>query len=193
MAGEGWGRTTSCRRLATKPAKRTPILKCATSPRRHSPMILSPPSKITSNKGLKTTTGGLIFLFSTISNLSRGRRVLKKNSSTPPKSSQDLEERLRSRFEAGLIADISDPDYETRLAILKSKSETKKPEPPAEILEYIASAIDKNIRELEGALNLILARMRISGKNLSLEEVQLVLSQVNTRPKRIITASKIIK
>ena len=131
--------------------------------------------------------------FHTFNTLYENNKQVVFSSDRPPKSIQDLEERLRSRFEAGLIADISDPDYETRLAILKSKSETKKPEPPAEILEYIASAIDKNIRELEGALNLILARMRISGKNLSLEEVQLVLSQVNTRPKRIITASKIIK
>jgi len=131
--------------------------------------------------------------FHTFNTLYEHNKQVVFSSDRPPKSIQDLEERLRSRFEAGLIADISDPDYETRLAILKSKAANKTPEPDLELLEYIASAVEKNIRELEGALNSVLVRMRTSGRTPSLEEVKQILAQINTKPQKVITASKIIK
>jgi len=131
--------------------------------------------------------------FHTFNTLYENNKQVIFSSDRPPKSIPDIEERLRSRFEAGLIADISQPEYETRLAIINSKAVLKKPPVPLEILEYIASVVDKNIRELEGALNLIIAKMRITGKTPESEEVKQILSQITSKPRRVITASKIIK
>ncbi|MEK7647337.1 MAG: chromosomal replication initiator protein DnaA [Patescibacteria group bacterium] len=110
----------------------------------------------------------------------------------PPKSFKELEERIRSRFEGGLMAHISEPDYESRLAILKAKAEAKKFNPSNEILEFIASYMQTNIRELEGALNSIIARERFSGRPTALEEVKEILNK-NAQPKKILTAAQIIK
>lgn len=131
--------------------------------------------------------------FHTFNALYENNKQVIFSSDRAPKSIPDIEERLRSRFEAGLIADVSQPDYETRLAILNAKATAKRLDISAEILEYIASSVDKNIRELEGALNLIIAKIRMSSKNPDMEEVKLVLAQITSKPKRVITASKIIK
>ena len=84
-------------------------------------------------------------------------------SDRPPKALVTLEERLRSRFEWGLAADIQPPDLETRIAILRNKAERAGREVPADILESIARKVQSNIRELEGALNRILAFADLSG------------------------------
>ena len=89
------------------------------------------------------------------------------SSDRPPKSLNTLDERLRSRFEWGLTADIQPPDLETRLAILRSKAERTGRQIPDEILESIARRVQSNIRELEGALNRILAFADLSGAHLS--------------------------
>jgi chromosomal replication initiator protein len=73
-----------------------------------------------------------------------------------------LEDRLRSRFEWGLIADIQPPDLETRLAILRAKADEQEADVPYEVLNYIARKIQKNIRELEGSLNRVVAYSRLS-------------------------------
>ena len=80
-----------------------------------------------------------------------------------------LEERLRSRFEWGLTADIQPPDVETRLAILRAKAERAGRQVPADILEMIARQVQSNIRELEGALNRVLAYSDLTGVPLTLE------------------------
>ena len=85
------------------------------------------------------------------------------SSDRPPKAMVTLEERLRSRFEWGLAADIQPPDLETRLAILRSKAERAGRTVPDEILETIARRVQSNIRELEGALNRIVAFADLSG------------------------------
>ncbi len=90
------------------------------------------------------------------------------SSDRPPKSLSTLEERLRSRFEWGLTADIQQPDIETRLAILRHKAETSGRRVPDEILQLIARRVQSNIRELEGALNRIVAFAELSGAPLSL-------------------------
>ncbi|TSC80313.1 MAG: chromosomal replication initiator protein DnaA [Parcubacteria group bacterium Gr01-1014_29] len=131
--------------------------------------------------------------FHTFNTLYENNKQVIFSSDRPPKSIPDLEERLRSRFEAGLIADISQPDYETRLAILQTKLASKKHEFPVEILEYIASVVEKNIRELEGALNIVSARAHILHKMPDMEEVKTLIAQIISKPKWIITASKIIK
>ncbi len=121
----------------------------------------------------------------------RGKQII-FSSDKPPQAIQNLEERLRSRFEAGLAADISEPEYEARLAILKLKQGTKEPIVADTVLEYIAFTIQKNIRELEGALNIILAKSKLKGSPVTLEEAKTALEQLTKSTKRIATPSQII-
>jgi chromosomal replication initiator protein len=100
------------------------------------------------------------------------------SSDRPPKSLVTLDERLRSRFEWGLTADIQPPDFETRLAILRSKAERTARQVPDEILETIARRVQSNIRELEGALNRILAFADLSGAPLTSSLVELALADL---------------
>ncbi|MCA1899547.1 MAG: chromosomal replication initiator protein DnaA [Chloroflexi bacterium] len=100
------------------------------------------------------------------------------SSDRPPKSLVTLEERLRSRFEWGLTADIQPPDFETRLAILRSKAERTGRLVSDEILESIAKQIQSNIRELEGALNRIIAFADLSGSPLTPNLVEVALSDL---------------
>ena len=86
-----------------------------------------------------------------------------------PKAMSTLEERLRSRFEWGLTVDIQPPDFETRLAILRTKAEKANREVPTEIMEMIAREVQANIRELEGAWNRVLAYADLSGEKLTLQ------------------------
>jgi chromosomal replication initiator protein len=99
-------------------------------------------------------------------------------SDRPPKAMNTLEERLRSRFEWGLTADIQAPDLETRLAILRSKAEKAGREVPAEILDLIARQIHSNIRELEGALNRVLAYADLSGTTLTMSLASVALTDL---------------
>ncbi len=116
------------------------------------------------------------------------------SSDRPPKSIQTLEERLCSRFEGGMIADIGYPDLETRIAILKSKANEKGFDFSYEIFEYIASNIKKNVRELEGALNrLIASNLSTNKRDINLTEVKKVLNTVVNTPKKSTTLKNIIK
>jgi len=100
------------------------------------------------------------------------------SSDRPPKSLVTLEERLRSRFEWGLTADIQAPDFETRLAILRSKAERTGRHISDEILESVAKQIQSNIRELEGALNRIIAFADLSGSVLTPSLVEIALADL---------------
>ena len=100
------------------------------------------------------------------------------SSDRPPKSLNTLDERLRSRFEWGLTADIQPPDLETRLAILRLKAERTGRQVPDEILESIARRVQSNIRELEGALNRILAFADLSGTPLTPQLVEVALADL---------------
>jgi len=95
-----------------------------------------------------------------------------------PKEISTLEERLTSRFEWGLIADISRPDYETKVAILKKKAELDKIEVPQEVLEYIAANIGSNIRELEGALMRVLATASLTNEEVTLPFTEETLKDI---------------
>lgn len=96
-----------------------------------------------------------------------------------------LEERLRSRFEWGLTADIQAPDLETRIAILRSKAEKIKQNVPAEILEAIAGKVQSNIRELEGALTRVLAYSDLTNQPLTTILVNTVLSDMVPRTRSL--------
>ncbi len=115
------------------------------------------------------------------------------SSDRPPKAISALAERLRSRFEGGMIADISYPDYETRMAILKIKCEEGKIALPEDILDYIASSIQKNIRELEGALTRVSAYQKLNNQTPNIETVKSLLENLILSPKQRITPKKIIK
>ena len=114
--------------------------------------------------------------FHTFNTLHGQNKQLVISSDRSPKSLSTLEERLRSRFEWGLTADIQPPDVETRLAILRSKAERAGRDVAADILEMIARKVQSNIRELEGALNRVLAFSDLSGIPLTLELAQQALA-----------------
>jgi len=114
------------------------------------------------------------------------------SSDRSPKHIIGLEERLRSRFEGGMMVDISKPELEARIAILKTKAEAKGFPVDQDVIEYIASAIQENIRELEGALNSIIGQSKIKGKILSINEVKEILKK-NAKPAKTITFTEIIK
>ncbi|MGQ9567956.1 MAG: chromosomal replication initiator protein DnaA [Anaerolineae bacterium] len=107
--------------------------------------------------------------FHTFNALHAANRQVVLTSDRPPKALLTLESRLRSRFEGGLVADIQPPDLETRLAILRAKAEGQPLPVPLEVLEHIAHNILTNIRELEGALNRVVAYGRTLGRPLTLD------------------------
>jgi chromosomal replication initiator protein len=116
------------------------------------------------------------------------------SSDKPPRAIQALTERLKSRFEGGMIADISLPDLETRVAILKEKGREKEVEIQEDILDYIASNIKQNIRELEGALNRLIIYRRLNNKFPDLETAKTLLKDlVVSTENRVISAKKIIQ
>jgi chromosomal replication initiator protein len=103
------------------------------------------------------------------------------SSDRPPRAIVTLEERLRSRFEWGLIADIQPPDLETRTAILRSKAESQGLVIPSEVIDFIAGKVHSNIRELEGALNRVVALARLLKAELTVEMAASALEAILTR------------
>lgn len=106
--------------------------------------------------------------FHTFNALHEADKQIILSSDKPPKEIPELEERLRSRFEWGLIADIQPPDLETRVAILRQKAQAERAQIPDETLFFIASKIESNIRELEGSLTRLLAYHQLTGRPVDL-------------------------
>ncbi len=115
------------------------------------------------------------------------------SSDRSPRAIPALTERLRSRFEGGMIADITFPDFETRMAILKTKCQERKIEFSEEVLNYIASAIQKNIRKLEGALNILIAHQNLQGSPPDLKTAKSLLKDLTSSLTRAITPKEVIK
>jgi len=131
--------------------------------------------------------------FHTFNALYEKNKQIVLSSDRPPKAIPALAERLRSRFEGGMIADISYPDYETRIAILKAKCLERKVELQDEVLGYIASNIQRNIRELEGALNRLIAYQKLQNLAPDLEVAKFLLKNLLAAPSKVVSVKKIIQ
>jgi chromosomal replication initiator protein len=131
--------------------------------------------------------------FHTFNELHQSGKQVIITSDRPPRAISALEDRLRSRFEGGLIADVQLPDYEMRTAILRAKGEELGISLPAEVIEYIAQRDQSNIRELEGALNKVLARAQILDRPVTLSLAMEALTDVAVgRPRRTLSSVDII-
>jgi len=120
--------------------------------------------------------------FHTFNTLHGNGKQIVMTSDRPPKALITLEDRLRSRFEWGLIADIQAPDLETRTAILRDKAETQGLSVPGNVIDLIARQVQSNIRELEGALNRVIAYARLTGSDLTPELASNALADLMARP-----------
>ncbi|TSC75920.1 MAG: chromosomal replication initiator protein DnaA [Parcubacteria group bacterium Gr01-1014_30] len=130
--------------------------------------------------------------FHIFNSLYEKNRQIVISSDRSPKTIPALAERLRSRFEGGMLADISSPDFETRVAILKAKAAERQLVLVDEIFEYIASNIQKNIREMEGALNRLVAYQKLQNQPPDAQVAKRLLKNVVLAPTRIATPNKII-
>ncbi len=132
--------------------------------------------------------------FHTFNTLHSAGKQIVISSDRPPKAIVTLEERLRSRFEWGLIVDVQLPDFETRTAILRAKSEQIAAHVPAEVIDFLASRVQSNIRELEGCLNRVAAVAQLSERAITVEVAGAALAEIlNTAGQRRISPDVIIR
>ena len=130
--------------------------------------------------------------FHTFNTLHDNKKQIVLSSDRPPKEISDIEERLVSRFEWGLVTDIQQPDYETRIAILKKKAESRNYPLPDEVAAYLAQNIPSNIRELEGSLNRVIACAELSSEQITVERaVEWLKDMIGSRRRGVITIETI--
>lgn len=126
--------------------------------------------------------------FHTFNTLHESGKQIILSSDKPPKDIPLLEDRLKSRFEWGLIADISNPDYETRLAILRKKAQLDNIIVDDEILSNIATRIDSNIRELEGTLNKLIATSSLTNSPITIEMAERAINDIVAQQEKVISS-----
>ncbi|MFA6300917.1 MAG: chromosomal replication initiator protein DnaA [Candidatus Paceibacterota bacterium] len=131
-------------------------------------------------------------LFHTFNTFHENNKQIVFSSDKHPNYIPELADRLKSRFAAGMIVDVSEPEYESRLAILKIKLRELNVDLEEELIEYVAGAVQGNIRELEGSLNIIICQYRLKNKPLSLVEVKNLLKN-NMRPKKNMAIKDVVK
>ena len=126
--------------------------------------------------------------FHTFNALHESGKQIILSSDRPPKDIPLLEDRLKSRFEWGLIADISNPDYETRLAILRKKAQSDNIIIEDDILSNIATRIDSNIRELEGTLNKLIAKSSLTNSPITMEMAERAINDIVSQQDKVISS-----
>jgi len=131
--------------------------------------------------------------FHTFNSLHNNRKQIIISSDRPPREIANLEERLSSRFAWGLITDIQPPDYETRVAILRKKSEREPVNVPDEVISFIAEQVRRNIRELEGALIRVVAYSLLDESPVSLDMAKLILKDMVKQTTKIISIEMVQK
>jgi chromosomal replication initiator protein len=132
--------------------------------------------------------------FHTFNHLHQAGKHIILSSDRPPKAISTLDDRLRSRFEWGLIADVQPPDLETRIAILQQKGESSGISIPREVLDYVAQKVQSNIRELEGTLNRIIAHAQLEGVPVTLALATGAMNDPQMNAKRkLITLPRILE
>jgi chromosomal replication initiator protein len=131
--------------------------------------------------------------FHTFNALYEAQKQIVFTSDAPPKEIPTLEERLRSRFEWGLIADIQPPDLETKVAIVEKKAEEKRIKLPTEVARFIADRVRSNIRELEGHLNRVSAYASLTGHAITLEVAHEALKDLLTKEDKPVTPQEILR
>ena len=131
--------------------------------------------------------------FHTFNALYESQRQIVFTSDAPPKDIPTLEERLRSRFEWGLIADIQPPDLETKVAILRKKAEERKIDLPHDVALFIADRVRSNIRELEGHLNRVAAFASLTGHPINVDVAKEALKDLLSKENKPITPNEILK
>jgi chromosomal replication initiator protein len=131
--------------------------------------------------------------FHTFNVLYENNKQIIMSSDRPPAAIPTIEERLRSRFEGGMIADISYPDYETRLAILRAKSQENRWQTDEKTLELIASKVKKNIRELEGVLNKVIFYQDVKKDRINTQKLEEIINEVSRVTTKNISANDVIK
>ena len=131
--------------------------------------------------------------FHTFNSLYQKNKQIILSSDRHPNNIPAITERLKSRFNGGMIADINIPDYETRVAILRQKAEEKNVSIPADVVEYIANNIQKNVRELEGAVSRLAIYKKTNGKVVVLEDAKKLLKNIVTAPAKVTNYKKIVE
>ncbi len=131
-------------------------------------------------------------LFHLFNNFYENNKQIIFSSDRSPKFIDKIDDRLRSRFEGGMIADVSKPDYESRFSILQTKAKQLNFTPPKEIIEYLASIIQDNIRELEGALNSIIIQSQAKKRDLNINEIKSLIKN-SLKPQKSVSMKDVMK
>lgn len=139
--------------------------------------------------GREKTQEELFHLFNIL--YDRNKQII-FSSDKHPNYIHGLEDRLKSRFSAGMIVDVLKPEYESRMAILKAKIAEQQVFVAHEVVDYVAMNVEGNIRELEGILNSLLIQQNIKGRPITIEEVKLLIKN-NIKPKKHVSVSEIVK
>lgn len=139
--------------------------------------------------GKDKTQEELFHLFNT---LYESNKQIIFSSDKHPNFIQGLEDRLQSRFASGMIVQIVEPDYESRVAIIKAKFETTNCIVEPDVVSYLAESLEGNIRELEGSLNTVICQSQLKNKTLSISEVKTLIKN-NIRPKKTVAIKDIVR
>lgn len=131
-------------------------------------------------------------LFHLFNNLYETNKQIIFSSDKHPNYIPGLEDRLKTRFSSGMIVDVTEPDFESRVAIVRSKVAESEIEVSDEIIEYIASSISNSVRELEGSLNTIICQIQLKNREISLQEVKNLIKN-NIKPKKNISIPEVVK